>query len=113
VHKLRPRLFPTFVINSLPLQVTLLLLHTVLDRVRKRRNSREDRKGELLGRYTAKMLYRWNNKKFNEEYWEQLKRNWKKWKGKEKKKLKGLIKKKKKKKKSKIEEWKNGMKKMK
>jgi len=64
VHELRPRLFPTFVVNSLPLQsnsaplqVTLLLLCTVLDRIRKRRNSREDRKGELLGRYTAKMLY--------------------------------------------------------
>jgi len=44
-------------------------------RVRKRRNSREDRKGELLGRYTAKMLYGWDDKKFDEEYWGWLERN--------------------------------------
>jgi len=75
VHELRPRLFPTFVVNPLLLwsnstllQVTLLLLCTVLDRVRKRKNNREDRKGELLGRYTAKMLYGWDDKKFDEEY---------------------------------------------
>jgi len=31
-------------------------------------NNKEDRKGELLDRYMAKMLYRWNDKRFNEEY---------------------------------------------
>ena len=31
MHELRPRLFPTFVVNSLPLRVTLLLLCMVLD----------------------------------------------------------------------------------
>jgi len=63
-----------------------------IGRVKKRRNGREDRKGELLGRYTAKILYGWDNKRFNEEYWGQLERNWNKWK------RKGLTKKKKKKK---------------
>ena len=35
---------------------------------------------ELLGRYTAKILYRWNNKRFDQEYWGQLERNWRFWK---------------------------------
>jgi len=56
-------------------------------RVRKRKNNKEDRKGELPGRYTAKILYRWNDKKFDKEYWGRLEKNWKKWKGKEKKRL--------------------------
>jgi len=47
-------------------------------RIRKRKNNKEDKKGELLGRYMAKMLYGWDNKRFNKEYWEQLERNWKK-----------------------------------
>ena len=45
-------------------------------------NNKEDRKGELLDRYMAKMLYRWDNKRFDEEYWGRLERNWNKWKGK-------------------------------
>jgi len=36
----------------------------------------EFRKGELLGRYIAKLLYGWDNKKFDEEYWKKLERNW-------------------------------------
>jgi len=67
-------------------------VYNEIGRVKKRRNGREDRKGELLDRYTAKMLYGWDDKRFNEEYWGQLKRNWNKWK------RKGLTKKKKKKK---------------
>jgi len=34
------------------------------------------RRGELLGKYTAKMLYRWDDGKFEEEYLGKLKRNW-------------------------------------
>ena len=34
------------------------------------------RKGELLGRYMAKLLYRWNDKNFDEEYLRKLERNW-------------------------------------
>ena len=36
----------------------------------------EFRKGELLGRYTAKLLYGWDDKKFDEEYLKKLERNW-------------------------------------
>ena len=36
----------------------------------------EFRRGELPGRYTAKLLYEWDNKKFDEEYWKKLERNW-------------------------------------
>ena len=35
---------------------------------------------ELLGRYTAKLLYRWDDKKFDEEYLKKLERNWNRWK---------------------------------
>ena len=34
------------------------------------------RRGELLGKYTAKMLYRWNDGKFEKEYLRKLERNW-------------------------------------
>jgi len=34
----------------------------------KRANQRKDSKGELSKRYIAKMLYGWDNKKFNREY---------------------------------------------
>ena len=46
----------------------------------KKRNIREDCKGELPGRYIAKMLYRWNNKRFDREYWGKIERNWRQWK---------------------------------
>ena len=35
----------------------------------KKRNRKENRKGELPGRYTAKMLYGWDDKRFDKEYW--------------------------------------------
>jgi len=38
------------------------------------------RKGELLEKYTAKMLYGWNDRKFKKEYLKRLERNWQKWK---------------------------------
>jgi len=34
------------------------------------------RRGELLGRFTVKMLYGWDNGKFEEEYLRKLERNW-------------------------------------
>ena len=40
----------------------------------------EYRRMELLGKYTAKLLYGWNNRKFEEEYLRKLEKNWKKWK---------------------------------
>ena len=38
------------------------------------------KRGELSGRYTAKLLYGWDNKKFDEEYLKKLERNWNRWK---------------------------------
>jgi len=38
------------------------------------------KRGELLGKYTAKMLYGWDNGKFEEKYLRKLERNWRKWK---------------------------------
>jgi len=38
-------------------------------------------RSELPGRYTAKMLYGWDDRRFEKEYLEKLERNWRKWKG--------------------------------
>ena len=40
----------------------------------------EFRRGELPGRYTAKLLYGWDNKKFDKEYLKKLEKNWNRWK---------------------------------
>ena len=42
-----------------------------LDRIEKK----DFRRGELSGKYTAKMLYGWDNGKFEEEYLRKLERN--------------------------------------
>jgi len=42
---------------------------------KKSRQARIENYRELPGRYTAKMLYGWDDKRFDQEYWEQLKRN--------------------------------------
>ena len=34
------------------------------------------RRKELLGKYIAKILYRWDDRKFEEEYLRKLERNW-------------------------------------
>ena len=34
------------------------------------------RRGELLGKFMAKILYRWDDGKFEEEYLRKLERNW-------------------------------------
>jgi len=39
-------------------------------------------RGELPGRFTARTLYGWSNKRYDQEYWGKLERNWKRWKGK-------------------------------
>ena len=36
---------------------------------------RDFRRGELLEKYIAKMLYKWNNEKFKNEYLKRLERN--------------------------------------
>ena len=40
------------------------------------------KQGELPGKFMAKMLYGWSDKRYNQEYWGRLERNWKRWKGK-------------------------------
>ena len=40
----------------------------------------EFKRGELPGRYTAKLLYGQDNKKFDEEYLKKLQKNWNRWK---------------------------------
>ena len=42
--------------------------------------AKEFRRGELPGRYTAKLLYGWDDKKFDKEYLKKLQRNWNRWK---------------------------------
>ena len=41
---------------------------------------RDFRRGELPGKFTTKMLYGWDDRKFEEEYLRKLERNWRKWK---------------------------------
>ena len=38
---------------------------------------RDFRRRELLKKFTAKILYRWDNRKFEEKYLRKLERNWK------------------------------------
>ena len=37
---------------------------------------RNFKRGELLGKYVVKILYRWNNKKFKVKYLKKSERNW-------------------------------------
>jgi len=45
----------------------------------------EFKRGELLERYTAKLLYGWDDTKFDKEYLKKLERNWNRWKNDRKK----------------------------
>ena len=40
----------------------------------------EFRRSKLLGKYTVKILFEWNNRKFENEYLKKLERNWQRWK---------------------------------
>ena len=41
---------------------------------------RDFRREELLGKFTVRMLYGWDDGKFKEEYLKKLERNWRRWK---------------------------------
>jgi len=47
---------------------------------RQKREVDEYKRMELPGKYTAKLLYRWDDRKFEKEYLNKLEKNWKKWK---------------------------------
>jgi len=47
---------------------------------RQERKEETFRRGELLGRFMARKLFRWSDKKYNKEYWARLERNWRRWK---------------------------------
>jgi len=40
----------------------------------------EYKRMELLGKYTVKLLYGWDDRRFEEEYLDKLERSWKRWK---------------------------------
>jgi len=49
----------------------------------RRQEEEENRKmfsREIPGRYTAKLLYGWGNKKYDREYWKRMEENWSRWK---------------------------------
>ena len=39
-------------------------------------NMKKFRRNKLLGKYIAKILFGWNNRKFEDEYLKKLERNW-------------------------------------
>ena len=45
------------------------------------------RRGELPGRFTARKLFGWSDKRYDQEYWGRLERNWRQWKGKQLRKI--------------------------
>ena len=38
------------------------------------------RRSKLLGKYIAKILFEWDNKKFKNKYLKKIERNWQRWK---------------------------------
>ena len=52
-----------------------------IDVRRQEREVEEYKRIELPGKYTAKLLYGWDDRRFEEEYLNKLEKNWKKWKG--------------------------------
>jgi len=51
------------------------------DVARQEREETTFKHGELPGKFTAKMLYGWSDKWYDQEYWGRLERNWRRWKG--------------------------------
>ena len=49
-----------------------------------RRQEKEEetfQRGKLPGRFTARKLFGWSDKRYDEEYWARLERSWRRWKG--------------------------------
>ena len=49
-------------------------------RIKLNPEAEEFKRGKLPGKYTAKLLYGWNDGKFEEEYLKKLDKNWNRWK---------------------------------
>jgi len=52
------------------------------DVARQEREETTFKQGELPGRFTAKKLYGWSDKQYDQEYWGRMEKNWRRWKGK-------------------------------
>jgi len=52
------------------------------DVVQQEREEGMFRRGELPGRFTAKKLYGWLDKQYDQEYWGRMEKNWRQWKSK-------------------------------
>jgi len=52
------------------------------DVARQEREEGTYRRGELPGRFMARKLFGWLDKRYDQEYWGRLERNWRQWKGK-------------------------------
>jgi len=46
------------------------------DMARQEHKEETFRRGELPGRFMAKKLFRWSDKRYDQEYWGRLERNW-------------------------------------
>jgi len=47
---------------------------------RQEREERTFRRGKLPGRFIVRKLFGWSDKRYDEEYWAKLERNWRRWK---------------------------------
>jgi len=53
-----------------------------MENIRRQEKKEETfQRGELPGRFTARKLFGWMDKRYDKEYWARLKRNWRQWKG--------------------------------
>ena len=50
------------------------------EKIEKKKEVDKYKRMESPGKYTAKLLYRWDDKKFEDEYLKKLEKNWKRWK---------------------------------
>ena len=62
-------------------------------RIKLNLEAEEFKKEKLLGKYTAKLLYGWDDGKFKEEYLKKLDKNWNRWKNDRKAEKKEYVKK--------------------
>jgi len=53
------------------------------DVARQEREEGTFQRGELPERFTAKKLFGWSDKRYDQEYWGRLERNWRRWKDKQ------------------------------